>query len=267
MRKHRKISKSTVLTVASCVGVFVTAFTSSKAGIKASKALNEANFEPSGNKLDDFVEKYKIIWKDYLLTDISVLLTIAAIVGNHHLTKRQITAIAAAAGCSGRLVKEYSDKIAERFGMDELNAIRGAIAMDHRDGIQKAQVPCIISDNFVDTTIDCSVPGCDELFYDIWNDSWFWGNMANVKTAQYHLNRNFILRGYASLAEYFEFLGIDAPDKDIDYTMLGWGDEFITGGCSWIDFTTTKRTDEHGRDYWILSYVYPPEDLSEDEVY
>ena len=69
-------------------------------------------------------------------------------------------------------------------------------------------------------------------------DIYFQSTMADVIEAQYHLNRNFALRGSASLREYFAFLGIldqfpegfgDALGWDVGIMVEDWGIE------PWID--------------------------------
>ena len=59
--------------------------------------------------------------------------------------------------------------------------------------------------------------------------------MREVMDAEYHLNRNLALRDYASLNEFYEFLGLP-PTTDGE--KLGWnlyiGPEIY--GYSWVDF-------------------------------
>ena len=57
--------------------------------------------------------------------------------------------------------------------------------------------------------------------------------MASVLNAQYHLNRNFTLRGYVSLNEFYEFLGIE---KVVCGEGIGWGQDLLEDGIFWIDF-------------------------------
>lgn len=105
------------------------------------------------------------------------------------------------------------------------------------------------------------VPNGLLTFYDPISKRYFKRTMEEVLEAEYHLNRNFILRGYASLNEFYDFLGLD---KTPDGEKLGWsqeaGGEFY--GYEWIDFehpyvgNGTKT--EH--DYYLLDMPYPPTD-------
>lgn len=82
-------------------------------------------------------------------------------------------------------------------------------------------------------------------------DIYFQSTKADVIEAEYHLNRNFQLRGSASVREFFAFLGIldqfphefgDAIGWDVGVMMDDWGVE------PWIDFehwhTTEPSTNE-----------------------
>lgn len=72
-------------------------------------------------------------------------------------------------------------------------------------------------------------------FYDPFSMRYFERTIDEVLEAEYHLNRNFILRGDASMNEFYRFLGLEeTPDGD----EYGWSQcvGFDVYGYQWIDF-------------------------------
>lgn len=90
----------------------------------------------------------------------------------------------------------------------------------------------------IDTNIKCDKhTGVRSAGYT--KDIYFQSTKADVIEAEYHLNRNFQLRGSASVREFFAFLGIldqfpkefgDAIGWDVNVMIEEWGVE------PWIDF-------------------------------
>ena len=71
--------------------------------------------------------------------------------------------------------------------------------------------------------------------------------------AEYHLNRNYILRGYSYLNEFYEFLGIE----DTDYgSVLSWAPN--DDGMYRIDFDHRKLIMEDGLEVYIIEMSFEP---------
>lgn len=93
-------------------------------------------------------------------------------------------------------------------------------------------------------------------------DIYFQSTMADVMEAQYHLNRNFALRGSASLREYFAFLGIldqfpegfgDALGWEVGIMVEDWGIE------PWIDINHwTVKEPSTGETVHMISLEWEP---------
>ena len=93
-------------------------------------------------------------------------------------------------------------------------------------------------------------------------DIYFQSTKADVIEAEYHLNRNFALRGSASVREFFAFLGIldqfpnefgDAIGWDVGVMMEEWGIE------PWIDFEHWHTTDPSTNEVInVISYTWEP---------
>ena len=93
-------------------------------------------------------------------------------------------------------------------------------------------------------------------------DIYFQSTKADVIEAEYHLNRNFQLRGSASMREFFAFLGIldKFPEAFEDY--LGWDAGIMIedwGIEPWIDFDHWHTTDEStGEVINVINYTWEP---------
>ena len=74
-----------------------------------------------------------------------------------------------------------------------------------------------------------------------------------VMDAEYHLNRNFVLRGVASLNEFYAFLGLPETRYGDE---VGWT---VADGYSWIDFEhRLVSRDDGGDDVCVIDMLFPP---------
>lgn len=69
------------------------------------------------------------------------------------------------------------------------------------------------------------------LFYDEHSNRYIESTIEQVIAAEYHLNRNYILRGYSYLNKLYEFLGLESTNYG---SVLGWVSN--DDGMYWIDF-------------------------------
>ena len=93
------------------------------------------------------------------------------------------------------------------------------------------------------------------LWFDEWSGRSFERDVEDVVTAEYKLNKTFILKGHATLNEFYEFLGLP-PVHDGD--ALGWGEyQEPFWGYKWVDFMHVPKRDSKD-DYMELSFPFPP---------
>ena len=100
-----------------------------------------------------------------------------------------------------------------------------------------------------------SEDACGEpvLFYDEYGSRYFEATIEQVMSAIYHLNRDYILRGYAYLNELYNFLGLESTDYG---SVLGWAptDE----GEYWIEFSHHKITMDDGMEVYLIEMPFEP---------
>ena len=110
------------------------------------------------------------------------------------------------------------------------------------------------------------VPSGDSLF---WTEDtgYFITSKEVVLNAFLHTNRNLMLRGYTTVYEFYEFLGITDLNKSDDVKNMGWTyDDLAMNGYGWLDIYTDVTLLDDGRECRIFSYCIDPVYL-EEEVY
>jgi hypothetical protein len=141
--------------------------------------------------------------------------------------------------------KKYRAKLTELYGEEADIQVREAIVKEE----------C--------KDIDVWAPGCGSIdrkgerrVFEF-NGRCFESTMESVINAEYHFNRNFSLRGYACLNEFYEFLGLSKTDEG---DVLGWscGQLIEDYETTWIDFDHHPITLEGGVECFIIETPVPP---------
>ena len=229
---------TTILTSIGVSGVVATAVTAVKSTPKAMRLLDKAKAEKGAELTKK--EIVKTAGPVYIPTVIVGATTIACIIGAQKINQAQIAALASAYTLLDNSYKEYRDKVKELLG-DETDAeIKNEIAKDKFE-----EKP--LDKEFEDTT----------WFFEEFRGEFFESTIEDVQAAEYHLNRNYALRGYAELNEFYEFLGL-MPTVVGD--TLGWSEYAgaSTYGYQWIDFNHVKDKMPDGTEFYRIEHVFPP---------
>lgn len=103
---------------------------------------------------------------------------------------------------------------------------------------------------------------CDEFWQD--DDDgprWFESTIFDVMMAEQDLNKMVSIRGYATLWEFYSFLGIHLDkEKDEWKKNCGWDNNlaFKRGQYPWVEFGHHRDILPDGRVYYALRYVSSP---------
>lgn len=240
---------STFLTVLGGVGVVGTAVLAAKATPKALALVEEAEVE-KGEKLTTW-ETVKTAGPIYIPAIVTCASTLACIFGANVLNKHSQAALASAYALIDSSYKEYKNKLKELYGEEAHNNIVDAIA------VEKAEEMRVYNYGMA-TLCNLSIEdGTSEprLFYDEYANRYFETTIEQVLNAEYHFNRNFVLRGYAFLNEFYEFLGLEQTDYG---DKVGWAvdddNEFY-----WIDFNHRKaKLDDDTLEAYIIETQWGP---------
>ena len=241
-----KRNGSTILSIIGGVGVVATAIMAVKATPKALERLDQAK-EEKGEDLTK-LEVVKVAGTVYIPSIVVGVGTVACIFGANVLNKREQASLMSAYALMDGAYKDYRNKVKEIHGEEAHQEIVNAIA------VEKAN-DTYIRNGYMCGTCDLGKEEDGELrlFYDYHSGRYFESTIEQVISAEYHLNRNYILRGYAYLNELYEFLGIEQTDYG---SVLGWAPN--DDGMYWIEFDHKKVTLDDGLECYILDMPFEP---------
>lgn len=240
-----KKNGGTILTVVASVGVVATALLVAK---ETPKVMNRLEELKSKDEPPTKLETTKVVVKGYAPAIVSGAGTIFCIVGANVLNKRQQASLISAYTFLNNSYGQYKNKLIELYGKDAHESIVEAIAVEKAEDMN-VYVPSLCSSN---SLIPEEAEGKRYLFYDEFGERYFESTLEQVMAAQYHLNRNFVLRGCATLNEYYHFLGIEHHENGEE---LGWA---IDDCIYWIDFDNKKAKLKDGTEYIIVYMEFYP---------
>ena len=228
-----KRNGATILTVLGAVGVVSTAIFTAKATVKATKIVEEAK-EEKGEELTT-IETVKATLPVYIPTIVMGAAAVTCIISANILNKKHQASLTSAYMMLDQTYKEYRKKVVELYGEEADKEIEESIIEDKYDK----------NDDKI------------RLFYDEYSKRFFETTLFKAQQAEYFLNRDLIMRDYAYLNEWYEYLEIDTIDEGWD---IGWS----IGMCMemywqpWIDFGHNKYTTEDGREYTKITFFGEP---------
>lgn len=252
-----KKNASTILTCVGGAGVLATSITAVRTTPKAMRLIEQAK-EKKGEDLTK-IEVIKAAGYVYIPSMLIGVSTIACIFGANILNKRNQAALMSAYALLNNSYKEYQNKVKEIYGEEAHRSIKDSIALEKLDEVH-------VSGGYLGTNCDLSLEadtGELKTFYDEHSGRYFEATIEHVMNAEYHLNRNYILRGYSYLNEFYEFLGL----KETDYgSVLGWAPN--DDGMYWIDFNHRKITVDTGEEIYVIEMPFEPTyEALEDNYY
>lgn len=232
---YLKRNASTILTVVGGVGVVTTTVLAIKATPKALSLLDNAKQEKGENLTK--LEKIRVAAPVYIPTMISGVATLACVFGANVLNKRQQAGLMSAYALLDNSYKEYKAKVEELYGEGSNDHVKEEIA---KDKYEKTEV----NDGEI-------------LFYDDFSGQFFTSTLIRVAQAEYNINRDIHMRGWAELNEFYEYLDIDNIDGG---DVLGWseGGNLARYWQAWIDFNHKKVVVDDDTEYIVLTMFQEP---------
>lgn len=239
---------STILTIVGGVGVVGTAVLAAKATPKALALVEEAEVE-KGEKLTTW-ETVKAAGPAYIPAVAAGAGTLMCVVGANVLNKRHQAAVVSAYALINESYNQYKGKLKELYGEEAHNNIIDALAVEKAEEVR-------VYNQSIATLCDLSVEdGTSDtrLFYDEFGNRCFESTIERVMNAEYHLNRNFVLRGYVTLNEFYEFLGLEQTEYG---STVGWS--ITDDEMYWIDFNHRKSLlDDDTLEVYIIETPFGP---------
>lgn len=232
---YLKRNTSTILTVVGGAGVVTTTVLAIKATPKALSLLDNAKQEKGENLTK--LEKVKVAAPVYIPTMVSGVATLTCIFGANILNKRYQASLISAYAFLDNSYKEYKAKVEEVYGEGSNNHIRDEIAKDKYEEVE-------IEDD-------------EQLFYDDFSNRYFLSTPTKVMEAEYNVNRDIHMQGWAELNDFYKCLGIE--DFEEDYG-LGWseGGNYEYYWQAWVDFNHRTVIMDNGTKYTAIMMFQEP---------
>lgn len=197
-----KKNSSLIMTVVASSGVIVTTILAVKATPKALELLNEAE-EEKGDELTT-IEKIKYGWKPFIFCGVSALSTITCILSIEYLNTKKQASLISAYTLIDNAFNQYRDNIRQLYSEEA-----DQLALQE---IVRAKY---------DPETEAFPSEGEELFFDYQGMRFFVSTFTNVMQAECKFKEALMVRGYACINEYYDYLGV--PKIDYGY-QLGWSD-------------------------------------------
>lgn len=225
--------------------MIATAVLAAKGASKAEERIFSAQDE-KGEPLSA-METVAAAAPSYIPTALVGIGTIVCIFGANALNQRQQAMLMSAYAALESSYQEYRNKVETLCGPGTNDFVDRAIEREKQEELDDD-------------------PPWDRVqtFYIEGVDGFFERTMERVMQAEYLFNRNFILRGNATLNEFLGFLGLD-PVANGD--QIGW-DEYIGEtqyGYKWIDFNHRHYKTDDGLRVCAIDMPFGPHSLFEEE--
>lgn len=198
-----------------------------------------------------------LTWKLYIPTISIGSVTLICIIGSNLLSYKNQKTLIGAYTLLDKTYNDYRNKLIELQGDEIDKNIIDSISIEKAEDTYISSQCYIKSCNLIPNSSNVKTV----LFYDAFSERYFETSLEQVLNAEYHINRNFALRGYSLLNEFYDFLGISHVEMGDD---LGWAptDE----GIYWIDFNHLESYTKDGTPYIIIEMIFEPR-LNYDDYY
>ena len=219
-----------LLAILAAMGMVSTAFATARATPKALLLIQEAESQ-KGEDLTA-LEKVKVAAVPYIPAVLLGSATIVCIFGAQMLNRKTQSSMASAYALLDQGFKDYRRKLKELYGDEADKKVIEALA------VEKSQT-VYINASYLDGPCDLDLEENSSkpvLWYDEYSKRFFTASLEQVLMAEYHLNRNYILRGEAVINELYEFLGLEPTDWVLKPDGLRWMKE-----CSGLNSTTFRQ--------------------------
>lgn len=222
-----------ILTVLGSFGVIGTMIVTARCTPKALDILADCKEEGA-----DLKETITRTVPAYIPAAGTAAATILCIAGAAAVNKRQQTVLLGSYAWLDRAFHKYRKQVDELYGEGADKTVMKQITAEEPP--QKA------------------MPSNDKcLWYDEFSERYFESTPLEVTEAELHLNRNFVLREFCTVNEFYDFLGIEPIEHGDD---CGWSMEagFDKYGYGWIDFDHELTTMEDGLECMMIRMPFPP---------
>jgi Family of unknown function (DUF6353) len=182
-------------------------------------------------------EKVKLVWRLYIPPGTMLVVTVSAILVANKIASKKVAALTVASGISERALKEYKEKIVERFGDRDERKIRDEIAQERVN-------------NHPVNAREVILAGTGEvLCFDMLTGRYFQSTVEEIKRAENKINHDLVNFMSASLSDFYDEIGLP-PTSYTD--SVGWN----MNNRMEVQFSTVMSSDN--RPCIAIDFVNPP---------
>lgn len=194
------------------------------------------------------IETVHACWRVFLPTAAVGTGTLVCIFGVNILSRKQQATLASAYTALASAFEGYRAKVETLCGPGTNAAIDKAIEQEKQDILDDRPPWDEVQTFYLD--------GCDK-------PAFFERTMEQVMKAEYHINRNFQLKGQVTFNEFREWLGLDPIDGGNE---IGWDDYIgeVAFGYRWIDFNHRYFETDDGLMVCSIDMPFEPHSLVEE---
>jgi hypothetical protein len=202
----------TLLSGIAVTGTLMTGYLTGKATFKAadlivSEEMRAQMYEGQPpHPVETNMDKFKLVWKEYIPPALAVVGTVACIVAANHINAKRMAALAAAYKLSEKQITEYKDKVTEKLGLNKERELRDEIN-------QEAVARTPVSDSML-LMMDNNV-----IVMEKWTGRYFRSDMETIKSAENKINHDMISNMYATLSDFYDWLNLPHTQESSE---VGW---------------------------------------------
>ena len=218
-----------IFTGVAITGVFTTVILAVEATPKALSIIES-------HKCETNTDKVKAVWKCYIPTAVSCLITVGSIVAVNSIHQRRNAALAGLYSLAQTTLKEYKDKVIEIIGENKERKIRDEVDADRV--LQNPPSNVILTGSG------------DVLCYDSLTGRYFASDIEKIRRIVNELNKELLTAMFIPLNDLFYELGLDPTELGND---LGFD---IDKGLFEIKFST--QLTKEGKPCLVMNYEVHP---------
>jgi Family of unknown function (DUF6353) len=237
VEKLLRDNSPTILSALGVSGTLTTSYLAAKASFTASRVIDiddqsRSTLTPTASKK----EKVKLVWKLYIPSAVSGVVTIGCIIGASKIGTKRTAAAYSLLTVSEKAFTEYKEKVVEQLGEKKEQAIRDQIAQDRVNKNPEGGILIVGPGNVL----------CMEMH----TGRYFMSDMETLRKAVNTINAKMIHQMDASLSDFYYLVRL--PQTSLS-SMQGWNSDKMLE----LHFSTTLSEDGRPCIAFDYNYVIP----------
>lgn len=183
-------------------------------------------------------EVVQTVWKCYIPTAVTGIISISCIVGASRVNAKRNAALATAYSLSETAFSDYKEQVIETIGEKKESEVQDKVAKKKLENESVVNKEVFITDKG------------NSLCYDSVSGRYFYSDVEAIKKAENELNKRMMSEMYLSLNEFYYALGLRST---VLGNELGWN---ISDGL--LDIHYSSQIADDGRPCLVLEYRIAP---------